>query len=134
MNDQEFTDAVAARAGVSADRAAALNRAVLVTLAERISSGEADDIADQLPGALGQHLRKTAANANAEPFGLGEFARRVSERAGVDQTVAAAAVPAVLTTLGEAVTGDEFKEMLSQLPRELLAVIEPITLGRRAGT
>lgn len=134
MNEREFIDAVAGRAGVSAEQAATLTPAVLATLAERISGGEADDIANQLPAELGRHLRRPPGVANAEAFTLAEFVRRVSERAGVDQTMAAAGVQAVLTTIGEAVTGDEFKEMLSQLPREILAVIEPITVGRRAGT
>jgi uncharacterized protein (DUF2267 family) len=134
MNDQEFLDVVAGRVGVSADQAATVTRAVLATLAERISGGEADDIANQLPGQLGQHLRRPPGCGNAEAFTLGEFVRRVSERAGVDQSMATAGVPAVLTTLFEAVTGDEFKDMLSQLPREFLEVIEPVTAGRRTGT
>jgi uncharacterized protein (DUF2267 family) len=134
MNDQEFLDAVARRAGVSPDQAATLTRAVLANLAQRISGGEAEDIANQLSGELGQHLRRSPGSGNAEAFTLGEFVRRVSERSGVDQTTATAGVQAVLTTIGEAVTGDEFKEMLSQLPKEFLEVIEPVTTGRRAGT
>jgi uncharacterized protein (DUF2267 family) len=134
MNEQEFIDAVARRANVSTDQAATLTRAGLATLAERISGGEADDIANQLPGALGQYLRKPLARANAEPFGLDEFVRRVSERGGVDQAMATAGVHGVLTTIREAVTGDEVKDMLSQLPREFLQVIEPVSAGRRAGT
>jgi len=134
MNDQEFIDVVARRAGVSHDQAATLTPAALATLAQRISGGEDDDIANQLPGALGQHLRRPPGRADAEPLGLDEFVRRVSERSGVDQTLAMAGVRAVLTTIREAVTGDEVTDMLSQLPKEFLQVIEPVTAGRRAGT
>jgi uncharacterized protein (DUF2267 family) len=130
---EDFIDAVARRAGVSAEQAATLTRATLRTLAERISGGEAEDLASELPDALGKHLRKPPNQEFAEPFGLEEFVRRVSEQADVAPTVAAASVRAVLTTLREAVTGDEFEDMVAQLPKEFREVIEPVGARREGG-
>jgi uncharacterized protein (DUF2267 family) len=126
---KDFIDAVARRAGVSADQAATITRATLETLADRISGGEAEDLAEQLPEGLDDHLRKT--REHAEPFGLGEFVQRVTARAGVDAVLASAGVRAVLTTLREAVDGDEFEDMVAQLPKEFWEVIEPV--GSHAG-
>ncbi|WP_269857548.1 DUF2267 domain-containing protein [Streptomyces sp. RPT161] len=53
-----------------------------------------------------------------EKFDLAEFVRRVSERAGVDATVARRGIWAVFTTLQQAVPGKEFQDVLDQLPRE----------------
>jgi uncharacterized protein (DUF2267 family) len=127
----DFIDAVARRAGVSTEQATAITHATLETLADRISGGEANDLADQLPGGLEDHLRKPPTREFAESFGLGEFMQRVSARAGVDGPLASAGVRAVLTTLREAVAGDEFEDMLAQLPKEFGEVVEPV--AARAG-
>lgn len=126
MRDEDFIDAVASRAGLPAEQAATLTRATLTTLAERISGGEANDLADQLPDALGQHLRTSPVREDAEPFGTGEFVRRVRERAGVDETAAATAVRAVLATLPQAVLGGEFEDTAAQLPKEYGEMVEPV--------
>lgn len=128
---EDFIDAVARRAGVPADQAATIARATLETLADRISGGEAEDLADQLPRGLDDHLRKPPTRENAEPFGLGDFVQRVKVRAGVDTALASAGVRAVLTTLREAVAGDEFEDMVAQLPKEFWEVIQPV--GSQAG-
>jgi uncharacterized protein (DUF2267 family) len=129
---EDFIEAVARRAGVSADQATTITRATLETLADRISGGEANDLANQLPEGLDDHLRKP--QEHVEPFGLGEFVQRITARAGVDDVLASAGAHAVLTTLHEAVTGDEFEDMVAQLPTEFRQVIEPVSThagGRR---
>jgi uncharacterized protein (DUF2267 family) len=63
-----------------------------------------------------------------------EFVRRVSERAGVDAVLALEGVRAVFTTLREAVTGGEFDDVMSQLPKEFLEVVEPARAVSRART
>ncbi|MGW2940032.1 DUF2267 domain-containing protein, partial [Streptomyces sp. NPDC001156] len=54
----------------------------------------------------------------AQKFGVAEFVRRVSERAGADEAVARRGVAAVFMTLGEAVPDTEFQDVMSQLPNE----------------
>lgn len=78
MDHEELLNTVAQRAEISADQANAFTRATLETLAERISGGEARDLAAPLPKELQQPLRPRA--EDAERFGLEEFIRRVSQR------------------------------------------------------
>ncbi|MBQ0906733.1 DUF2267 domain-containing protein [Micromonospora sp. U21] len=133
MNYPELIGAVARRAGVPFEQAPTITRAALKTLAERISGGEARQLAEQLPDQLEDDLRKPPWDEFAESFSLEEFTRRVSERAGVDTPVARAATRTVLTTLREAVTTREFDDMVSQLPKEYREVIEQVGVQRRQG-
>jgi len=50
-------------------------RATLLNLGTRIDAGEADDLAAQLPDAIGACLRR---KGNAERFPPSEFVRRVA--------------------------------------------------------
>ncbi|MFF4213167.1 DUF2267 domain-containing protein [Streptomyces sp. NPDC001796] len=99
----------------SQDEAAKVTDAVLSVLAQRISPGEVDDLASQLPGPLGQALVE-AKQAQAESFGIEEFYRRVAERTGARPRTAQWDASAVLTTLAGAVSGGELNQIISQLP------------------
>jgi uncharacterized protein (DUF2267 family) len=116
MQYEEFITRVAQSAGVSQDTAAALTRATLATLAERISGGEARDLAAQLPARLQTPLM--GAEEQAEKFSFEEFVARTQDRAGVDAHIAEVGVEAVLATLRDAVSPGEFDDVLSQLPAE----------------
>ena len=116
MRYEEFISLVAERSGVFEGDAVALTRATLGTLAERISGGEARDLAAQLPGPLQDAL--LPAKEEAEAFSFDEFVNRVAERSGRDREVAEAGVDAVMATLRDAVTPGEFDDVLSQLPRD----------------
>ena len=116
MNYGEFIEKIAARARVNSDQAAVLSRATLETLAERLTGGEAGDLASQLPKPLQEPLRKKGENAQA--FGLDEFISRVSQRSGWDTRRADEGMRAVLSTVREAVSGGEFRDVLGQLPKE----------------
>lgn len=116
MQYEEFITRVAESAGVSQDTAAALARATLATLAERISGGEARDLAAQLPARLQTPLM--GAEEQAEKFSFEEFVARTRDRAGVDAHIAEVGVEAVLATLRDAVSPGEFDDVLSQLPAE----------------
>ncbi|MGC5021331.1 DUF2267 domain-containing protein [Micromonospora sp. DT47] len=129
MNRSEFVDSVARRSGVPPSQAEALTRAILQTLAERLTAGEARDLGEQLPRELRDDLCQ--AQGGAEPFGLAEFIQRVSARAGVDATLADKSVPAVFKAICKEVASEEFHDMLSQLPLEFPDVREPV--GARAG-
>ena len=116
MKYDEFIARVAENVGVSSAEAEKLTSATLETLAERISGGEARDLAAQLPMALQDAL--LPASEEAEGFSFKEFVRRTAERAGMDAGVAEIAVDAVLVTLRDAVTPGEFDDVLSQLPQD----------------
>lgn len=120
MTQDEFIARVAENAGVSHEQADRLTRAVLATLAERITGGEARDLAAQLPVPLSNMLMP--AQEPAESFSFDEFVRRTAERAGANYGVAESAVDAVLVTLRDAVTPDEFDDVLSQLPDDFKRV------------
>jgi uncharacterized protein (DUF2267 family) len=117
----EFIAKVAQDAAVPREDAEALTAATLHTLAERISGGEAEDLAAQLPKELKEHLARPG--EEAEPFGLDEFVRRVAQRAGTDPDQAFAHVGAVFATLREAVTSGELDDIAAQLPDELRGLI-----------
>jgi uncharacterized protein (DUF2267 family) len=121
MNYETFEQAVSERAGVPRDRATVLIRAVLETLSERLTGGEADDLAAQLPEPAKRWLATPV--EPAESFGLDEFIRRVEKRAKVPPEEAREGTQAVFATLREAVTGGEFKNTMSQLPREFSGLV-----------
>ncbi|MFE9203415.1 DUF2267 domain-containing protein [Micromonospora sp. NPDC007230] len=136
MEYQDFINAVATRAKVSTDQAATLTGATLEILADRISAGQAEDLAYQLPDELADHLSRPLGRERATSFGFDEFVRRVGDRPDVDRALAGAVVPAVLTTLREAVSRDEFENAMAQLSKEFWQVIEPVGAGggRRPGS
>jgi uncharacterized protein (DUF2267 family) len=90
--------------------------ATFSTLCERISGGEAGDLATQLPEELKEPLQR--AGEDAEEFSLEEFLQRVGEREGTNTDVARAHASAVMAVLREAVTGGEWDNIRAQLPQE----------------
>jgi uncharacterized protein (DUF2267 family) len=121
MKQDEFMTKVGQRADVSLSAAEALTAATLQTLAERISGGEAQDLAAQLPEELKPHL--TGADEPAQPFDAEEFVRRVVERSGIDSDRARAAIRAVFTTVREAVAPGEFDDVTAQLPKNFQELV-----------
>lgn len=116
MKYEEIIALVSERTGLFEGEATALTRATLATLAERITGGEARDLAAQLPGPLQDSL--LPAKEEAEGFTFDEFVHRVARRSGLDPAEAETGVVAVMATLRDALTPDEFDDMLSQLPRD----------------
>ncbi|MEU0740807.1 DUF2267 domain-containing protein [Streptomyces sp. NPDC006134] len=116
MKYEEFLARVRERGEYdSQDEAAKISEAVLAVLAERISPGESEDLASQLPGPLGASLRD-ARPQRAESFGIEEFYRRVAERTGAHTRTAQWDASAVLTTVADAISGGELNQVISQLP------------------
>ena len=95
---------IAANRSISDGRRAAESAitAALETLNERITGGEAKDLAAQLPEEIQQALRPKA--EEAEGFSLEELYERVAEREGVDVETARIDASAVMRVLREAVT------------------------------
>ena len=124
MDYATFTRTTAQRAGVPEEAAERIEHATLRTLADRISGGEAQDLAAQLPGPLKDDL--SPPREDAEAFGVDEFVRRVAERGDVGPDEARTGAVAVLTTVREAVTPGEFDDVLSQLPQEYRELVGPM--------
>ncbi|MER7663574.1 MULTISPECIES: DUF2267 domain-containing protein [unclassified Streptomyces] len=116
MDYETFIDTVSRRSGVPPDKAEALTHATLETLAERLTRGEADDLASELPKPLKTAL--IAPTPEAEGFGLDEFVDRVSRRSGMSPDKTREGVRAELSTLRDAVSDGEFRHVLAQLPSE----------------
>jgi uncharacterized protein (DUF2267 family) len=124
-----FRDTVAEVAGITPEEAEAAVAATLTTLSERITRGEADDIAAFLPRELRPLL--TSAPEPAERFGRDEFIRRVAAREGVDEKTAHEHARAVFTALGVAVAPGELRDMAGQLPNDFEPLLEAAGVGRR---
>jgi uncharacterized protein (DUF2267 family) len=122
VDHREFIESVQKRANVSEDEAERLTRVTMTVLADRITGGEAEDLAAQLPRGMRDYL--VSRREEAEKFDLEEFIRRVSERAGVDVETATRGVRAVLSTVRRAVTSGEFEDVLAQLPKEFAEFID----------
>jgi uncharacterized protein (DUF2267 family) len=89
-------------------------RVVLQTLAERLSAGQARDIAAQLPPDLAAWL---GPKGRAEPFDVDEFLRRIAEREQVDLKAAERHARAVFLALGRTVSSQEIADMAAELPK-----------------
>ncbi|PWR13033.1 DUF2267 domain-containing protein [Micromonospora acroterricola] len=124
MNYDTFIDQVSQRTGAPSERSVELTRAVLETFAERLTGGEVLDLAVQLPRPLQVVLKPSPGTEQADRFGAAEFVARVALRAGVEEPAARDAVQAVFTTLREAITGGEFDDVVTQLPRDYRGLVE----------
>jgi uncharacterized protein (DUF2267 family) len=129
VNHAEFLEAVARRAGATPTEAANLVRATLQTLAERISGGEATQLATQLPEEFRGYLQKE--DEFAERLDLAEFLHEVRARAAVDDHRAAEGARAVFATMRDAVSAEELEDVVSELPKDIQQLLHPV--GRRVG-
>ncbi|PZE27372.1 MULTISPECIES: DUF2267 domain-containing protein [unclassified Curtobacterium] len=122
MDAGEFVDLVAQRADITHTRTRArpITDATLLTLAERLSGGEAADLAAELPEELRTPLLRDG--EASERFGADEFCRRVAERAGVDADTALEGATVVFAVLHEAVSKGVWDHVTTQLPKEYVAL------------
>lgn len=125
MKYADFVRQVAERtAGASLQQAQAITMATLRTLAERITGGEARDLAAQLPKDMQEPLT-SGVQRPAERFELEEFVHRIAARAEVNFTMAREGVRAALLTLRGAVSAGEFDGVLAQLTDEYRELLRP---------
>jgi uncharacterized protein (DUF2267 family) len=120
----EFINSVAERAGLPRNEAETLTHATLRVLSQRLTGGEAEDLAAQLPQQLKADL--VPSEEKAESFGADEFARRVAAITGTSDADAGAGVIAVLATIRDAVTAGEFDDVLAQLGREFAELVADV--------
>jgi uncharacterized protein (DUF2267 family) len=106
--------------GLSREQAERAISATLATLAERITGGEARDLAEQLPDPLGRALSD---GEPAEPFDADEFVRRVAQREGVSEDEAFRHARAVFAALGRVIDRAEITDMAAQLPKDFAPFI-----------
>jgi uncharacterized protein (DUF2267 family) len=112
MDSPTFVKRVAELSGVDKEIAERVVRATLLNLGTRIDPGEADDLAAQLPEAIGVCLRHAW---KVQRFPPNEFMRRVACVVPLGTEQGAHAVRAVFTVLREAVSEGELKDVLHQL-------------------
>jgi uncharacterized protein (DUF2267 family) len=126
----------AVRLGADADRTAAETaaQAVLTTLFERISGGQAADMVEQLKPPDGfVPARLTLRNRPAESFDLHEFLRRVAHREHADEETARAHAGVVLHALQVVLPPQEVTDAVAQLPAEFAVLLSsPWRPQRRA--
>ncbi|MEY2533764.1 MAG: hypothetical protein QOF29_1674 [bacterium] len=115
MDYQGFITTVRERADVSDAEAERVACATLKTLADRLTTGETEDLAERLPGELRRCLEP---DEPGQRYHVDEFLRRVAERAGVDEPAAERDARAVFAALWAAVGPDEFADMRSELPKD----------------
>ena len=120
MDYERFLTIVEHASGFTGESAERAVTAVLRTLAERLSVGEARDLVEELPPQLGPYLFTADP---AEGFDVDEFLRRVAERADFDSQTAKVAAQGVFTALARAVGEREFADLVAQLPKDFVLVV-----------
>lgn len=127
MNREDLLDAVSDLAGVeSTDQAERATLATLRTLGEHVSAGEAEDVADRLPGDLASAVTDRS-DETPESFSVDEFVSRVMDRERIEDVDRAAAtrhVRAVMAALADAGLERELQEAREQLPNEFATLFE----------
>jgi uncharacterized protein (DUF2267 family) len=112
---EEFLNKVQDRIGpAQPDESRRAIIATLETLGERISGGEANDLAEQLPKELKKPLEQVG--EDNEQFSLDEFLRRVGDREDVETGAARDHASAATTVLKEAVSGGGLDNIRAQVP------------------
>jgi uncharacterized protein (DUF2267 family) len=117
-NYTRFIATVEREADVPHDQAERAVTATLETLAERISGGEAHDLAEQLPPQL-QRLVDRHAGDGPRPLSAEDFFQRVQLREQVPIMEAEDHVRAVFAALRQTIDPKEIADLASELPREL---------------
>jgi uncharacterized protein (DUF2267 family)/ribosome-associated translation inhibitor RaiA len=124
--DDAFLRRVVAHGRFDLDTALRAAPAVLDALGERVSSGQVEDLAAQVPDDLAEALRRgdRRSKGQARPLALDEFVRHVADLEGVSPATARAHARAVLLALRDVVDEKEFGDTLAQLPAEYHQLLE----------
>ncbi|HEV7884218.1 MAG TPA: DUF2267 domain-containing protein [Solirubrobacteraceae bacterium] len=120
MDHDDVIRLVAQSAGIEPEAAECAVEATLATLAERISAGEARDLAALLPPELAPWL---GATDRSQPFDAAEFVRRVAARDATDEATAEHHARVVLAALAQAVGPQEFDDVISELPSDFAPLL-----------
>lgn len=125
MNYQELVSHVDAR--IEDKPAEEVLAATLATLGERLTQGEGQDLAAELPDELGEYLSKEGQHKSgaSEPFDVREFIDRVGRREGVTALEAEKHARAVFQVLDDAVSGQQLDKAMAQLPDDYKVLTKP---------
>ena len=116
MNYQEFTDLIGRRARFDSSEAVARSvRATLETLAECLGGPHLGRLSSKLPKEAGMYLERKGA---PESFSVHEFFERVSDRSGVDKSVAVQRSWAVLSAVEQQLSLAEMSDLRKALPKQ----------------
>jgi uncharacterized protein (DUF2267 family) len=125
MDHKEFVRSVAERSRLSREESADITRAVLEGLAGQLSEGEARRLAMDLPGPLVEQLGKPRQRKKeAHPAGVEDFIKQVSQRTGLTNEEARTGTGAVLATLREAMSKEDYGHLVGQLPTAYTTLAE----------
>lgn len=121
MNHDEFVRTVQAQSDLNdEERVTAAGESVLEALSERLSHGQATDLAEGLPTDLAEAV--TQADGDADEFDADEFVQRVRQREDehpeLDGNDAPTHVRSVLIGLTESTNDQRWDETLAQLPED----------------
>jgi uncharacterized protein (DUF2267 family) len=117
---ERFMETVQRIGGLSRPDAERAARATLEVLAERLSKGQARDLAAELPPQLSPSL---FTDGGPEPFHVDELLRRVSAREGVDLDTARRHARAVFAGLGRIVRDEEIDDLAAELPSDFAPLV-----------
>lgn len=119
---ERFVERVAERSDLGAADAAAVTEAVLATFGERLTRGEAEDVAAHLTGDAADWIIDQQ-NDEAEAFGVEEFRFRMAERTDLSEAGVEDYAGEVTAALEETVPESELSRFATQLPAEYDAVL-----------
>lgn len=119
MQHDEFIGHVQHRARMSSrGDAESATRATLEILAGRLAGGAADNLASQLPQAIGDYLRNAEDTEIAKEMSLDDFFGRVSEKTGVDLPKSVHHTRCVISVLQDAVSEGQIEKIKDQFPSD----------------
>jgi uncharacterized protein (DUF2267 family) len=117
MDLTEVARAVADRTGLSREESADITRSVLDGLAVQVSAGEARHLATDLPEPLAAEVSaQPRRRTEAHPVGIDDFIRQMGTRTGQPERDARAGTAAVLATLRDTLSNDDYRHLMAQLP------------------
>ncbi|MFC7165740.1 DUF2267 domain-containing protein [Halospeciosus flavus] len=110
-----FVEAVESRGDLDRATARRASRATLQVLGERVSKGEAEDVAEHLPDEAAEWFVPDEP-ARALDYDFDELVAHVADEESVSRTRAIQHLEAVTDVLAETVGESEFEQMRAQLP------------------
>lgn len=124
MATSDFVEDIRSSADVSTEQAAQAATAVLCTLGQRISGGQALDVLERLP----ESARQLAASCDihrehpAQRFDRAEFVRRVEQHLSWRPHDSERVIRAVLDAVRTRLSSTEVRDVESELPADILAL------------
>lgn len=124
MRYEVFVKEVQRRAKLSSrGEAVGAIRSTLMTLAERLTPEECDDLAAQLTKEIAFYVREGAMNVGPK-LRFDEFIERVANRAELPVPLATYRARIVMEVLADAVSAGELRDVRAQLPRDYAPLFE----------